>query len=65
MMVDFIKNYFEEMKSLLDKISLEDTKKVTDLIYDAYNNNKQIFIIGNGGSAATASHFACDLNKGP
>ncbi len=63
-MVEFIKNYFEEIKNLLDKVSAEDTKKVTELIYNAYHDNKQIFIIGNGGSAATASHFACDLNKG-
>ena len=33
-------------------------------IFKAYKKNKQIFIIGNGGSASTASHFACDLSKG-
>ena len=30
----------------------------------AYENDQQIFIIGNGGSASTASHISCDLNKG-
>jgi len=62
--VEFIRNYFEELKKTIDKISVEDIKKVTDLLYDAYKKNRQIFIIGNGGSASTASHFACDLGKG-
>ncbi len=30
----------------------------------AYRREANIFIFGNGGSAATASHFACDMNKG-
>jgi D-sedoheptulose 7-phosphate isomerase len=30
----------------------------------AYNDEKQIFIMGNGGSGSTASHFTCDINKG-
>ena len=62
--MEFIRNYFKELKKTIDKISVEDIKKVTDLLYDGYNKNKQIFIIGNGGSASTASHFACDLGKG-
>ena len=62
--MEFIRNYFKELKKTIDKISVEDIKKVTDLLYDAYKKNKQIFIIGNGGSASTASHFACDLGKG-
>jgi len=60
----FIKNYFKELKETIDEISIEAIKKVTDILYDAYKKDKQIFIIGNGGSASTASHFACDLNKG-
>jgi len=62
--MEFIKNYFKELKETIDKISVEDIKKVTDILYKAYKKNKQIFIIGNGGSASTASHFACDLSKG-
>ena len=34
-----------------------------DILYRAYQNRKQVFVIGNGGSAATASHMACDLGK--
>jgi len=35
-----------------------------NIIYEAYKKGKQIFILGNGASASTASHFACDLTKG-
>ena len=62
--MEFIENYFKELKETIDKISVKDIKKVTDILYKAYKKDKQIFIIGNGGSASTASHFACDLSKG-
>lgn len=62
--MEFIKSYFEELKNTIDKTSIQDIKKVTNVLYDAYKKNKQIFIIGNGGSASLASHFACDLSKG-
>ncbi len=62
--MDFIKNYLDELKKAIDKIPVTSVKKVVNVLYDAYYNNKQIFIIGNGGSAALASHFACDLGKG-
>lgn len=62
--MEFIKNYFEELKNTMDEISMQDIKKVTNVLYDAYKKNKYVFIIGNGGSASLASHFACDLGKG-
>ena len=34
------------------------------VLYEARLSDRQVFIMGNGGSAATASHFACDLGKG-
>lgn len=58
------KNYFNEVKRILDEIAFEDIERVANIIHDAYKGNKHIFIMGNGGSAATASHFACDLGKG-
>ena len=60
----FTDGYFEELKKTLDEISLEKVEKVVEIIYEAYREGKQVFIMGNGGSAATASHFACDLSKG-
>ena len=37
---------------------------MVSLILDAYRSDDRIFVMGNGGSGSTASHFACDLNKG-
>ncbi len=38
--------------------------RVADLLMKAYEQDRSIFLFGNGGSAALASHFACDLGKG-
>ena len=38
--------------------------RVADLLVRAYEEERSIFLFGNGGSAALASHFACDLGKG-
>lgn len=61
---EFSKNYFGELKRIINELDLEKIRKITEVIYQAYRNDKQIFIMGNGGSASTASHFACDLGKG-
>src|SRR3989344_6259193 len=59
-----IKNYISELKNSIDLIKPEDIKKIIDILSRAYKSDKSVFIIGNGGSASTASHFACDLGKG-
>ncbi len=58
------KEYVENTKSSLDKLDLDSIERIVNIIWSAYLNNKQVFIMGNGGSASTASHFACDLGKG-
>jgi len=55
------KNYFVNKLDLINQVEVEELIK---LILDAFQNNKMIFVIGNGGSAANASHFAQDLAKG-
>jgi len=62
--MNFAKKYIQELKQTLDKLSLSQIEEIKDILLDAYNNDRKIFILGNGGSAATASHFACDLSKG-
>lgn len=52
---------FENIVKLLDENQIE---KLIELILSQYEKNKMIFVIGNGGSAANASHFAQDLAKG-
>ena len=58
------KQYLTELKEALDNFNLEKFEKIVNLILNAYKDEKQIFTMGNGGSGSTASHFACDLNKG-
>src|SRR5258708_39736017 len=48
----------------LDTVPLEEIAKATETLRSAWENDRQIFAIGNGGSAANASHFATDLGKG-
>jgi len=62
--MDFSKDYLDKLRLNLDKLDSSRIEKVVDVLINAWKNNKQIFIIGNGGSAATASHLACDLAKG-
>ena len=56
--------YLEELKGLLDAFPHDRFEEIAEAILSAYDNEKQIFIMGNGGSGSTASHFACDINKG-
>ena len=62
--MDRIKDYLNAVAALLTEIPSEEIRKVADLVLDAYKTGKQVILMGNGGSAATASHFACDLQKG-
>jgi D-sedoheptulose 7-phosphate isomerase len=63
MKIDF-KNYVEDLKAVIDSLNFPEIEKFIDMVVDAYKNGKFVFVIGNGGSAANASHFAQDLAKG-
>ena len=58
-----IENYKSELIELLEKLPNEKIYKLINLILKSGEINRSIYIAGNGGSAATASHFAVDLNK--
>jgi D-sedoheptulose 7-phosphate isomerase len=58
------KRYVAELKETLDHLPWEAIQEVISILHRARLNDRQVFILGNGGSAATASHFACDLGKG-
>ena len=55
--------YLGGLKDCLDALSLEEVAGVLGYLEEAYREARHVFIIGNGGSAATASHMACDLGK--
>ena len=59
-----MEHYRNTIKKIIDELDLNEIQKIAEIIFGAYRKRKQIFIMGNGGSAATASHFACDLSKG-
>jgi D-sedoheptulose 7-phosphate isomerase len=63
-MQQFSFDYLNELKDLLDIFPHDRFDEVGETIIEAYNNQKQIFVMGNGGSGTTASHFVCDINKG-
>jgi D-sedoheptulose 7-phosphate isomerase len=57
-------SYLNELKDTLDRIPVAALAGVYEEIERAYDEDGHVFLIGNGGSAANASHFACDLGKG-
>ena len=59
-----IEEYIKEEVKILETLNLKVVDEIISLIEKARLNNKKIYICGNGGSAATASHFCCDFNKG-
>ena len=61
----FLKNYSKEFINIskIDKDVLNKIKKLFDLILKIKKKNKKIIIVGNGGSAAIASHFSVDMTK--
>ncbi len=61
--MNFIRNYIVVLKEILDGLSEGEIGRVVEVLHRARMNNQQVFILGNGGSASTASHFACDLGK--
>jgi D-sedoheptulose 7-phosphate isomerase len=60
----FIDSYVEELKHCLDALDRARIAQAVSILMDAYRKGKNVFIMGNGGSASTASHMACDLSKG-
>lgn len=59
-----VEQYKEELLRCLDGIRSEDIEACAKILQEAWLKRKTIFVCGNGGSASTASHVACDLNKG-
>lgn len=57
-------SYFEKVTETLGKVDIKPINKFIDKIYECYNKGNTVYIFGNGGSAATASHVAGDFMKG-
>jgi D-sedoheptulose 7-phosphate isomerase len=60
-----IRQYFSGVQQLLNHIPFDAVERVVETLMDANRSGQTVFICGNGGSAATATHFGCDLAKRP
>jgi D-sedoheptulose 7-phosphate isomerase len=56
-------DYLSRLQSEIRRIDLVAMKQWADWIYEAWQNDRFVFILGNGGSGTTASHMAEDLGK--
>lgn len=56
--------YIAGLNRCLEEILQQDVAIIADVVFDAYCRGKHVFVMGNGGSATTASHFARDLRIG-
>ena len=63
-MQSWIRDYVTAQKAALDSIPVEAVAKLIETLRQALKEDRQIFVFGNGGSAANASHFVTDLGKG-
>ena len=55
--------YAARLKAELDRVNWADVERLADLLYEAWDKGRFVFLLGNGGSATTASHLAEDLGK--
>ena len=62
--MDIIRDYLGNVAATIERLPRERIVAVLDELMRAYREDRTVFVFGNGGSAATASHFACDLCKG-
>jgi len=60
---DFIKTYLLEIQNVAASISAEEIDRAIETLFSAWKKGNRVFTCGNGGSASTATHFACDLVK--
>lgn len=61
--IDQVDHYLNELSKTIQKISRAEIWEIIQSLYQAWQDGRRIFLCGNGGSAATASHMANDLNK--
>ena len=59
----YIRGFFGDMNAVIARLEHGPIAAAIDMLFDAWQQGNTVFIAGNGGSASTASHFACDLAK--
>lgn len=61
--MEYIQNYISILQKTIDQLPRQLIADVVDVLQNARLRGNSVFIMGNGGSASTASHFVCDLAK--
>ena len=56
-------DYLAEVSQIVADLDRGDIDRAIEILYEAWKSDNQVFVAGNGGSASTSTHFACDLNK--
>lgn len=58
-----VRGYLAEMESLLTRLPVDEIAELAAELIQARRDDRVVLVFGNGGSASTASHIACDLTK--
>jgi len=61
---NWIADYFAKQRETIASLPLDQIEQLIDMVREAHEKDRRIFIIGNGGNASNATHFATDLGKG-
>ena len=62
--MQYIQQYLKEIEQAVQNLPQAEIARATEILNQARIEGRRVFVMGNGGSAAMASHFACDLGKG-
>jgi len=58
------REHFKELQRVANSLQFDGIDQIAGVLVKAYGSGRTVYTFGNGGSAALASHFACDLGKG-
>ncbi|HEY9287053.1 MAG TPA: SIS domain-containing protein [Candidatus Dormibacteraeota bacterium] len=61
--LEYIRTYCAETSEIIGRIEHEPIASAIEILFGAWRDGRTVFVMGNGGSASTATHFACDLAK--
>lgn len=59
----YIKSYLSDLKKILDKLDLDEIQTIYNMISEVRKKEAMVYVMGNGGSAASSSHMVCDMGK--
>lgn len=64
---DFVvdaRQYAANLQEVMNGLPFDDIARIAGVLFRAYNEDRAVFVFGNGGCASLASHIACDFGKG-